>query len=686
MSNVTYLLNPPQVSSYAEKVMFKMLFERNLFSKVFNETSWRDDDIALGLGLPTELDGSDECKTVARELFSERMKFIARKKISVPKHLGVAYKNLDRLVEFIELDRAEYELLRFALHLKYDKPLYDLMTYFPKVTLSGVIEHLSSLLKLDSKSVKNSLSKSGKLLSYGLLESSFHPDSMYDYLGWGDTLDFDDFLVHPLNEETLLQNCTTLAEPSTLNLSHFEHIPQRDMLVNYLSQAARQRKKGVNILFYGPPGTGKTELASLLGQELDLATYTMAYMDKDGDVIGGRKRMENCRLAQRLLQDRKGLIVFDEVEDIFSSGLFERSVAQSHKAWMNQLLENNVIPMVWITNSVACIDNAYLRRFDLVIEMDDLPVKNKAKLFKELVGNKFSDDYILHLAKVQGLSPAIIQRGLKVASEIVSPLEPQIFVEQAITIFNQTLIAQGFKKIEPLATNRVIYNLNWVSCRDNIHKISEGLKRTKQGRICCYGPPGTGKTAWANWLGLELGMEVLVRQGSDLLDKYVGGTERNIANAFEQAKQNNMVLVFDEVDTFLFAREGGQKSWEHSQVNEMLTQIEKFEGLLIVSTNLMDGLDPAALRRFDLKLNFDYLNSEQRYSLGIEQTQKLGLMDIQAEQRKRLETLSLLTPGDFAAVARRHRFAAFDSVDEWIDALEDECKLKKGKVSRRIGF
>ncbi|KAE9534697.1 hypothetical protein A1D25_06240 [Ursidibacter arcticus] len=180
-------------------------------------------------------------------------------------------------------------------------------------------------------------------------------------------------------------------------------------------------------------------------------------------------------------------------------------------------------------------------------------------------------------------------------------------------------------------------------------------------------------------------MKVLLKQGSDLLSPYVGECERNIARAFKQAQDNDMLLIFDEVDTFLFARAEGQRSWEHSMVNEMLTQIERFEGLLVVSTNLMSGLDPAALRRFDLKLNFDYLTLSQRQCFAEQQAVRLGLNFTNGELSA-INALSLLTPGDFAAVERRHRFYPFREIDEWIEALADECKLKQGKVSRRIGF
>ncbi len=250
------------------------------------------------------------------------------------------------------------------------------------------------------------------------------------------------------------------------------------------------------------------------------------------------------------------------------------------------------------------------------------------------------------------------------------------FAEKALGMFNQTLVSQGFRKIEPLVESKIAYNLDWVNCAENMHKISEGLKRTKRGRICCYGPPGTGKTAWANWLAQEMGLQALVQQGSDLLSPFVGGTEQQIAEAFRKAKENNMVLIFDEVDTFLFARESGQRSWEHSFVNEMLTQIEKFEGLLIVSTNLMDNLDPAALRRFDLKLKFDYLQPEQRKKAAISQARILGLVELSEQELSRFYYFDNLTLGDFAAVARRHRFAPFENSVEWVNALENELALK----------
>ncbi|CVQ41702.1 TPA: AAA family ATPase [Haemophilus influenzae] len=680
-----YKLNPPTVSSYTENMMLKVLFEHKGFSEVFRETSWRSDEIASAFGLPEELENDKNLRTVARRLLKERYKTLQKSTALLPELWKQAYENLATLAEFLQLNPVEQELLRFAMHLRSEGAMRDLFGYLPKSDLQRTAAIMADLLKQPKNQILSALKKGSKLDAYDLIDRDYRPDSVHDYLDWGETLDFDEFVTQPLNENVLLKSCTEVAQVPSLQLDDFAHIAgMKEMMLTYLQQALKHHRKGVNLLIYGVPGTGKTEFAGLLAQALGISAYNITYMDSDGDVVKAEQRLNYSRLAQTLLNGKQALLIFDEIEDVFNGSFMERSVAQKNKAWTNQLLENNNVPMIWLSNSVSGIDPAFLRRFDFILEMPDLPLKNKSALITQLTEGKLSPAYVQHFAKVRSLTPAILSRTIRVVKE----LNTSNFAETLLMMFNQTLKSQNKPKIEPLVLGKADYNLDYVACNDNIHRISEGLKRSKKGRICCYGPPGTGKTAWAAWLAEQLDMPLLLRQGSDLLNPYVGGTEQNIAQAFEQAKADNAILVLDEVDTFLFSREGANRSWERSQVNEMLTQIERFEGLMVVSTNLIEVLDPAALRRFDLKLKFDYLTLKQRLDFAKQQAEILGLPLLSEEDLSQIESLNLLTPGDFAAVARRHQFSPFHKVQDWLMALQGECEVKPAfsATARRIGF
>lgn len=177
----------------------------------------------------------------------------------------------------------------------------------------------------------------------------------------------------------------------------------------------------------------------------------------------------------------------------------------------------------------------------------------------------------------------------------------------------------------------------------------------------------------------------MVKRASDILSPYVGVAEKNMAKMFQDAADEGAVLLLDEADTFLQDRKGAQRSWEISEVNEMLTQMESFEGIFIASTNLMSSLDEAALRRFDLKMRFDYLKPDQAWLMFCDTARRL---EFEAEEtiESLLSRLGLLTPGDFAAVARQSRLRNIrDSMDLY-RRLEAECTAKPRGQKKSIGF
>jgi SpoVK/Ycf46/Vps4 family AAA+-type ATPase len=179
-----------------------------------------------------------------------------------------------------------------------------------------------------------------------------------------------------------------------------------------------------------------------------------------------------------------------------------------------------------------------------------------------------------------------------------------------------------------------------------------------------------------------------VRQASDLVSKYVGETEQNMAKMFEEAQTESAVLLLDEADSFLRSRQRAERNYEVTEVNEMLQGMERFAGLFICTTNLFDDLDEAALRRFTFKVRFRPLRAEQREAMFVAEALGGDAALLDAARRARLVLLDQLAPGDFAAVKRQVEIlgAAFEP-DEFLSQLESEHRVKPGVRDRRgIGF
>ena len=226
-----------------------------------------------------------------------------------------------------------------------------------------------------------------------------------------------------------------------------------------------------------------------------------------------------------------------------------------------------------------------------------------------------------------------------------------------------------------------------VESRFALPRIVEALRRRGLGTLCLYGPPGTGKTALAEHIAAELQRPLLVRRASDLSSKFVGETEQNMARMFADAEAEEAVLLLDEADSFLRSRRRAERSYEVTEVNEMLQGMERFAGIFVCTTNLFEELDEAALRRFTFKIGFKPLTVEQRERMFVAEALE-GTGEPTAEQRTRLARLDALTAGDFAAVKRQIDVLgeAFDG-DGFLSQLEAEHRVKPEVRERRgIGF
>ncbi len=124
-----------------------------------------------------------------------------------------------------------------------------------------------------------------------------------------------------------------------------------------------------------------------------------------------------------------------------------------------------------------------------------------------------------------------------------------------------------------------------------------------------------------------------------------------------------------------------------TQVNEMLVQMENFNGIFIATTNLMSGLDQASLRRFDMKLEFSYLKPKQAWKLFIDECRVLEINIGNKDQLKdEMRSLSQLAPGDFAAVRRQSRFRPLKNAEMFLERLADEVSVKEDELTNKMGF
>jgi hypothetical protein len=323
----------------------------------------------------------------------------------------------------------------------------------------------------------------------------------------------------------------------------------------------------------------------------------------------------------------------------------------------------------------------------MVIELPVPPRSLRERIIRQSCTNLLDAPAVARIADSDSLAPAVVTRAASVVGSIRKVLgEPETARAMELLISN-TLEAQGHKPIRKNDPNRLpeIYDPAFIHADSDLAEVAAGLVQTKAGRLCLYGPPGTGKTAFGRWLAEQLEVPLLVKRASDLMSMWVGGSERNIAQAFRQAEQEGALLLIDEVDSFLQDRRSAIRSWEVTLVNEMLTQIESFPGVFLASTNLMDDLDQAALRRFDLKVKFDFLKPAQASELLNRYCIQLDLGLPQSDEVGRLSRLRTLTPGDFAAVIRQNRFRPITTTAALVGALEAECAVKE-IATPAIGF
>lgn len=487
------------------------------------------------------------------------------------------------------------------------------------------------------------------------------------------------------------------ATPGSLAVSDFPHLAS-DLraLSQYLQGAAKQRSRGVNILIYGAPGTGKTAFAKALAQSLNSSLYEVANHYCNGDPIKKGERLAFLRMSEKFLSKQEGaIILFDEIEDVFPERFDPAQPTVVHrqavagKAWMNQTLENNQVPVIWISNDIDQMDPAYLRRFSYHLEIRTPPLNVRQTIARRYLDKTgMHRDFIDKLAFDATLTPALMESAARVV-QLAGPQDAQAAERLAERVIRQCQMALGQSRGLRGRIHATGYSLDYLNLdsRHDIDRVITALQRRSTSSLCFYGLPGTGKTALAEHIATTLERPLIARRASELFSKWVGDAEKNLAKMFEQARAEQGVLLLDEADSFLRNREHADQNWEVSQVNELLQQMERFDGVFICATNLFEQIDTAALRRFDFKIAFMALRPKQRLKLFVQEALGGNPEKLTESLCKRLLQLDNLVPGDFSVVKRQAGLLGeAPTPDDFLAELENECSLKPGASRQPLGF
>jgi SpoVK/Ycf46/Vps4 family AAA+-type ATPase len=615
--------------------------------------------------------------------------------------------NIEMLAKVLGLNAAERSLILYAALAKCSRDLRPILVDCKAASAAEAHVMLGEVAKVSPNDIAVAMKPAGRLESLALIDT---PIAEHNITDLGDLMRLSDRLLPILQESyeseaAMMAAFTKPATPSLLTLADYPHVEDdARYLAALLKTATARNEKGVNVLMYGAPGTGKTEFAKVIAALAGTELYEVECFDREGQSLSGKERYRSLQVSQSFLKGRGNtVLLFDEVEDVFPSNpseMLNMFLSDEHhrgsvngKAWVNQTLESNPIPTIWISNSINQIDPAYRRRFQFHLELKNPPQQVRANITrKHLSGLDVSEEFVGKLAERRTLTPAQIHAAARFA-QLTHGEVPDSVEDLVLKQLDRADAALGNKDEDKKSEFRACvttYDLSLLNTetRHPIEKIVGALKTKGKGTLCFYGMPGTGKTALGEHIAKSIERPLIIKKASDLMSKYVGETEQQMAAMFKEATSEKAVLLLDEADSFLQSRALAQRSYEVTEVNEMLQQMERFEGVFICTTNLIDRIDEAALRRFTFKIQFKPLTREQREKMFITEALEGNAANFTGKMSDALHKMAMLTPGDFASVKRQ--ITLFDetiSPEDFLAQLEQEHKIKPDvKWSRGIGF
>lgn len=599
-------------------------------------------------------------------------------------------KNSQKFKKLFSLDKDEQELCLFLFLANSWDPVQQLFFSHFKVDFFAGRKYLLAALGFSSATLNRLLS--GKLKKLGIVKKS---DLGFDLK--------DDFVKLFIDPENHLDPESLYSEVQEIDIPLDYHLICENEVKFIKGLLQEKTSLSKHILIYGPAGTGKTSFVRALTGEMPDPAYEV----RQGSKNESEQRRAALLACINMTNSGNGgsIVIIDEADRMLNtrSGFMFSGEVQD-KGWLNSFMEQPGVRAVWIVNDTSNIEESVLRRFSYSLYFKEFSRGKRIQLWKTIakhnkVTKQLKGKTIERLAREYEVSAAVIDLAVKQARHSMNKktsfqdrvrmsldaylrLKNQGMPPRKENILDRDFTLEGLNiqgNLDQLLSNLQVFGQSPESARN---------KKNLQYNMLFYGPPGTGKSQLAKYIALELDMDIITYRASDLIDKYVGETEKNIASMFARAEGKGAVLVIDEADSFIFGRDLAQRSFEVNMVNEFLTQMEKYSGILICTTNRFQGLDKASVRRFHQKFFFDYLTSQGVRIFYDEFLYHLPEVPPDEDQLKRLDNLKMLSPGDFKNVRDVFDFYEDEVTHEQlVSALEQEEKIKKNQDgTARVGF
>ena len=608
------------------------------------------------------------------------------RKISTPE--------LEELKNIFKLSYKEITILLFIFLLD-ESDIFESRRF---MSLKELLTLMMLATEIDISEIKLILSQESKIIKSGIVVNppgrnigfSLNENITYFLLGF--------------NNKGLPGNLYRIYNESLFDVRNF-NISKLDLEI--ITSIIKSNTK-CNILFYGEPGTGKTELSKAIIKYCGKRAIFPIHNDKAKQSY----RMLAFEAAMGLA-GKNDVIVIDEADYLLSSGfrdfhgIFGSDSADQNKAWINDFLDNSDKQIIWIVNNINNIDKSTARRFVYSLEFKPFTKKERKKAWEIALRNVNSEN-LLSKKEIKAFSEKYpvnmgsISFSLNAINSIKNyravPRKNLIQYLQRI-LASQTRLITGKNPAEKEISENKKYDLSVLNTDVDLDTLIKDLKsfvcykhshsdsKIAGINLLFYGLPGTGKTEFAKHMSKKLNKELILYRASDLIDKYVGETEKNISFAFKRAESEDAILLIDEADSFFTERRNAFRSWEVSRTNEFLTQLENHSTIFIACTNILENFDSASLRRFHWKIKFYPLTDEGKIKIyklyftirGKKFTEKY---------RKRLIRIDPITAGDIRAVWQRLIYLGNKNIDheKIIEEIEKEVEIKRINKPKKIGL